>query len=224
MITTKSRPFYAASIGKKLMVGITGLFLCSFLIVHLSGNFLLLKSDGGSAFNTYADFMAHSPLIRIMELVLVAGIGFHIFFAIKLLRENNEARPQKYAFSNPNANSSVFSRIMGPTGMVILIFVVVHLLNFFAKHRFGEPGETMYETVKNAFECWYYVLFYVTCMVFLAFHLSHGFQSAFQTLGLNSPTSAFHQRIKLLGKIFAFGIFAGYASIPLFFFIKSFLN
>ena len=220
MIATKDRPLYSASIGKKLVMSITGLFLCSFLLIHLSGNFLLLKSDGGEAFNAYANFMSTSPLIRIMEIVLVMGVGFHVFFAIKLIRENAQARPQKYAYSQPLKNSSLFSQIMGPSGMVILLFLILHLVNFFAKHRFGDPGETMYETVRNTFECWYYVLFYVLCMVLLSFHLNHGFQSAFQTLGFNKPKSLIHKRIKQLGTLFAVAICVGYAVIPLFFFIK----
>ncbi len=209
---------FANSIGRKFLMGLTGLFLCTFLIAHLSGNFLLFV--GKDAFDAYAHFMGTNPLIRILEIGLVVGFLGHIFMAINLTSRNNAARPVKYAYERANENSSVFSRNMGVSGSIVLIFLVLHLFNFFFKHRVMHDGGSMYETVQTTFANPFYSAFYTLCMVLLGFHLNHGFQSAFQTFGFKS-TSRLKSLINQSGLIFSIVIPALYASMPLYFFIKS---
>lgn len=141
---------FAYSIGKKIVMALTGLFLISFLVVHLVGN-LQLFSQNAEAFNTYTRFMTTSPLIKVMEIVLVLGFVLHIFFAIKLTQLNNAARPEKYAFKNESGSSSWVSRNMGLTGSIILIFLVIHLVMFYGTYHYGQgvqvDAQTAYKEV-----------------------------------------------------------------------------
>lgn len=198
-------------------MSITGLFLISFLIVHLSGNFLLYK--GAEAFNEYSIFMSTSPIIRVMEVVLVLGFLFHIIDGIILTVQNSKARGQSYKVSSGAQNASIFSKIMPQTGLIILIFLIVHLDSFTFEHRIYDPGnEDFYGTVVEAFRYgWggFYWLFYVIAMALLGFHLNHGFQSAFQSLGLNHRK--YTPLIKTLGILFSIIVPAGFASIPVYF-------
>ncbi len=109
-----------STIGRKVVMSLTGLFLVTFLIVHLSGNIPLLFEDRTS-FNEYTNFMTSFWLIRVLEIGLVLGFGIHIFTAAVLTKKNHSARPQKYAYSKPEANSSWSSRNMGITGTIILV-------------------------------------------------------------------------------------------------------
>ncbi len=216
---------FSSSLGRKIIMSLTGLFLISFLVVHLSGNFLLLKSDEGAAFNLYSNFMSTNGLIRFLELGLVAGFLMHIYNAFTLTRKNSEARPQKYAFEKASTNSSWFSRNMGLSGSIILIFLLVHLWNFWYAYKFGSPEKVMidgmeyknmYALVAAAFSQWWYVALYVGAMVLLGFHLNHGFQSAFQSLGLNHKK--YTPLITFLGSAIAILIPFGFAIIPVLFF------
>ncbi len=128
---------FSSTIGRKLVMSITGLFLCSFLVIHLIGNLQLFKDDGGAAFNIYSKFMGHNPIIRTMEFVLLAGFLFHIWDAIALTRRNKSARSQGYAVNRSEQNSNWSSRNMGLLGTVILVFLIIHLYNFFWPARFG---------------------------------------------------------------------------------------
>ncbi|SDL99967.1 succinate dehydrogenase / fumarate reductase cytochrome b subunit [Catalinimonas alkaloidigena] len=183
-----------SSIGQKVLMSLTGLFLVSFLFVHLSGNFLLFADDGGRAFNEYSKFMTSAAIIRVMEIVLLLGIVLHVYTATTLTRRNAQARPQKYAYTQPSPGVSWFSRNMGISGSIVLIFLVIHIQNFWYRYKFGEPGvdawgnRDMYTLVATTFRVeWWYSILYILAMVLLAFHLNHGFQSAFRTLGLNHP-------------------------------------
>jgi succinate dehydrogenase / fumarate reductase cytochrome b subunit len=140
---------FSQSIGKKLVMGLSGLFLVSFLLVHLSGNLQLFMSDGGLAFNVYTKFMTTNPIIKVMEWVLFAGFIFHIVYAIILTRSNSSARPQKYAYKQPKAGASWFSRNMTISGLIIFVFFAVHLTMFWGKYHFGGGEEV---TVKDAYE------------------------------------------------------------------------
>ncbi|RME01465.1 MAG: succinate dehydrogenase, partial [Deltaproteobacteria bacterium] len=134
-----------SSILRKTVMGITGLFLCLFLLVHLSGNFLLFR--GPEAFNAYSQFMAHNTFIRVNEFVLLFGFLFHIMDALLLTRKNRSARPVGYAVGSGNANSAWVSRNMGMTGSIVLVFLVVHLRTFFVEHRILHVEKTMYDSV-----------------------------------------------------------------------------
>lgn len=177
-------------------MGITGLFLISFLVVHCGINALIFFNDGGTTFNAAAEFMATNWIIRTMEIVLFLGFIAHIVQAYVLTYENNKARPIKYKVSSANANSSWYSRSMGLLGTLILIFLILHLKHFWVESRFTDhiahnefeklPNqETLFDEMKEVFQNPFVVAVYVLSMISLSYHLMHGFQSAFQTLGLN---------------------------------------
>lgn len=173
-------------------MGITGLFLITFLVVHCFLNALIFFNDGGLTFNTGGHFMATNWLIRIMELVLFFGLVLHIVQAAVLTRNNRMARPDSYAVPGGNVSSSWYSRSMGLLGTLLLIFLIIHLAHFWVKSRFtGLPGEdangheNLYAVMQETFAQVWVVLVYCLAMLSLAYHLLHGFQSAFQTLGLN---------------------------------------
>ncbi len=226
MDTTKQVPgLLAASIGRKIVMGITGLFLCTFLIAHLSGNLLLLKplfdpNDGGKAFNEYAEFMSKSPLVRIPEILMFIGFIVHIGLAAKLTSQNRNARPQGYVFQANDGKTSIFSKYMGVTGSIVLIFLLIHLYSFFIKHRIIGTEETMYDTVKIAFSNPIYVIFYVVAQILLALHLNHGFQSGFQSLGLKKNPK-WNALINKTGLWFSILIPLGFAIIPIIMYIQS---
>lgn len=208
----------SSSIGRKLMMALTGLFLIIFLVVHLAGNLQLLIDDGGVKFNAYSHFMATNPLIRIISIILYLAIILHVIWSIMLTVRNRKARPVGYAVKKGSANSVWTSRNMGILGTIVLIFLVIHMKDFWYQAKFGElpqgpdGNEDLYAVVRAAFAQGWYVALYVVCMVGLAFHLSHGFSSAFQTLGINHKK--YTPFIKKLGIAFAIIIPAGFALIP----------
>lgn len=214
-----------STIGRKLVMSLTGLFLIIFLVVHLAGNFQLLADDGGEAFNEYAKFMTSNPLIKFTSYGLYAFILIHIIMSIALAVKNKKARPVGYDKVKGSANSSFSSRNMGILGFIIFVFLVIHMRSFWFEMHWGyipldEAGnKDLYLIVKEAFSQWWYVAIYVVCMVGLAFHLSHGFSSAFQTLGINHKK--YTPFIKKLGIVYAILIPAAFASIPLIMFFNS---
>lgn len=181
--------FLQSSLGKKLLMSITGLFLISFLVVHCFLNSFIFFNDGGVMFNEGAEFMAHNPVIRTMEIVLFIGIILHIVQALILTLQNQKARPIKYAVQNGAANSKWYSRSMGLLGTLILMFLIIHLKHFWYVSRLTDEitsgEETLYGKMIEVFENPMIVLLYVLAMFSLGYHLLHGFQSAFQSLGLN---------------------------------------
>lgn len=212
-----------SSIGRKIIMAVTGLFLCSFLVIHLIGNLQLFKNDGGVAFNIYSHFMGTNPLIRTIEWVLVAGFGFHIYEAIALTGKNRKARGgQGYVENRIEQNSPWASRNMGLLGTIILVFLLVHLYNFFWRARFGEldpdinNNDDLYTLVVSSFHQWWYVLLYVLAQVALCYHLIHGFKSAFQSLGLTHRK--YTPLVTYVGYVFAVVVCAGFAAMPLYFF------
>jgi succinate dehydrogenase / fumarate reductase, cytochrome b subunit len=221
--------FFSSSIGKKVIMSVTGLFLIMFLCVHLTMNLLLLFGDG-TLFNEGAHFMATNPLIKVMEPVLAAGFIFHIIYASVLTMQNQKARPVKYEVVDQSESSTWASRNMYILGGLLLTFMVIHMANFFVKMKFGEIPtvlnadgkaiEDAYTLVSSLFiNYWYYDVLYVIGAVLLALHLTHGFQSAFQTVGANNHI--WNKRWKTVGNVFAVVLGFGFAIIPLFFlFVK----
>jgi len=213
---------FSSTIGRKLLVAVTGLFLCSFLVVHLIGNLQLFSADEGVAFNAYTYFMTHNPVIRAMEIVLLLGFVLHIWQSVYLNRRNHNARSVKYVVNHAEQNSSWSSRNMGLLGTIIFIFLLVHLYNFYFKLKFGEIGsdaagnKNLYGIAVESFSHWWYVALYVISMVALAFHLIHGFRSAFQTLGLNHKK--YTPAIRIFGYVFSVVVCAGFAAMPLYFY------
>ena len=217
----------SSTLGRKLLMAATGLFLIIFLVVHLAGNLQLLKDDGGQAFNIYAEFMTSNPLIKTTSYLLYATFLIHIIWAIMLTVQNSKARPVGYAKSGASTNSTWSSRNMGILGTIIAIFLGIHLYNFwYQMHWGGIPtvtyeGETyknLFDVVDKAFAVWWIVAIYVVSMLGLMFHLFHGFQSAFQTLGLNHPK--YNALIKGVGTAFAVIVPALFAAIPILMFLE----
>lgn len=214
-----------STIGRKLVMSLTGLFLIIFLVVHLIGNFQLLAGDNGLAFNAYAKFMTTNPLIKFTSYGLYAFILIHILMSIALSVKNKKARPVGYEKVKGSANSSFSSRNIGILGFIIFVFLVIHMRSFWYEMHWGsiQPdtagNKDLYSVVNAAFSQWWYVALYVVCMVGLAFHLSHGFSSAFQTLGINHKK--YTPFIKKLGIVYAILIPAAFAIIPLIMFFNS---
>jgi succinate dehydrogenase / fumarate reductase cytochrome b subunit len=200
-----------SSISKKFVMAAAGLFLLMFLPVHLFINFMLLKSDP-VPFNEAARFMATFPLIKVMEIVLMATILIHVTWGITLQIQNWLARPIGYV-SGSKAETSFFSRFMIWTGASVLTFLVLHFFNFyFIKLGLvaGDP-ENFYSVAHNLFKIPAYNYIYLTCFLLLAFHLYHAFNSAFRTLGLNHRI--WTPVIKLIALIYAILLPAGFAFI-----------
>ncbi len=214
----KTVALYRLSIGQKLVSAITGLFLCAFLVVHISGNLLLFKNDDGLAFNAYATANASSLLIRTIEIGLFAGFCIHIFWGIQFWFFNHRARPKNYEVRHASENSDLFSRIMLLSGSLVLLFLVVHLKSFWVPMRFtGGKEVSDYLIVQTAFQNPLYDVFYIACLALLAFHLRQGFQSAFQTLGIRS---IWRMAIETVAVIFWLFIPIGFATMPLYFLLK----
>ncbi|WP_448519204.1 succinate dehydrogenase cytochrome b subunit [Rhodoflexus sp.] len=216
-----------STIGRKVIVALTGLFLCLFLVVHLLGNLQLLANDGGKSFNIYAKFMSENPLIRVISIGNFAFILLHIIQSVVLTMKNKKARPVQYAIVAGN-NASWASRNMGFLGTFILLFIVGHLSQFWWQAKFGDMPmigidgmqmKDLYLVVSKSFKNPIIVALYVFSMGFIAFHLSHGFQSAFQTLGLNHVK--YTPLIQTIGLAFSILIPLGYAAIPVLMYLRA---
>lgn len=202
-----------ASISKKFVMALAGLFLLTFLPVHLGINFMLLNNDP-EPFNEAAHFMATFPPVKIVEIILIAAILIHIIYGLIIQIQNWIARPVGYK-SGEKAETSFFSKFMIWTGGTIFIFLLIHFFNFyFVKLGLvqGDP-ENFYDMAHQLFRITGYNIFYLICFILLGFHLYHAFGSAFQTLGLNHRI--WTPIIKVLSVIYAILIPAGFASIPI---------
>lgn len=214
---------FNSSLGKKLIMALTGLFLCTFLIVHVGGNALLFKNDDGYAFNMYANFLTHFPPIEVIAYILYAFILVHALYALILTVKNRKARPVGYAVKASD-NASWSSKNMGLLGSILFLFIVIHMGDFWYHYKFTNavqfkeyrtdlssgvtqsvefvPKSADFEhsistennieivrvkdlhlRVAASFANPVYDIFYVIAMVAVSFHLLHGFQSAFRTLG-----------------------------------------
>lgn len=212
--------FTNSSIGKKFVMAITGSFLLIFLVIHFIGNLTLFF--GPEAFNGYVltlDLV--KPIIRVIELVLLAAFVLHIFNGFRLWLENKKARPMTYEVNASSENSSLFSRTMFVTGSIVFIFLVLHLATFFWRFNFHDPEgladhHLYFNIVTGFFQMWWYSALYVVAVIFLFLHLNHGFQSAFQTFGWNHKK--YTPLIKKLGTAYAIIMAIGFASMPVYFF------
>ncbi len=208
--------FMTSSLGKKYLMGLTGLFLISFLVVHVSLNATIFANDHGIMFNDGANFMAHNIVIRIVEIGLFLGLILHVVQAYLLTIQNNKARPIKYAMNDGKANSKWYSRSMAILGTLLLLFLIVHLGNFWVPTKqavFAGEEHNTFENLKAVFSQWYFVVIYLLGVISLGYHLLHGFQSAFQTLGLNHRK--YTPAIKIAGAAFSIIITLLFASMPL---------
>jgi succinate dehydrogenase / fumarate reductase, cytochrome b subunit len=211
--------FYS-SITKKIILALAGLFLIAFLVVHLGINLLLLLDDGGASYTVAVKFMTTNPLIKIMEIFLFGGFAVHICMGIIIQIYNWMARPVRYKVEG-YSHTSFFSKYMIHTGAIIFVFLMVHFTNFyFVKLGWVDPPagmerEDFYQMATLLFSSRFYAILYIVLMVFLAFHLNHAFQSAFQTLGLNH--SKYTPFIKFVGTIYSILVPLGFALIPVYY-------
>lgn len=216
----------SSTIGRKLLMALTGLFLILFLTVHLIGNLQLITDPTGKAFNLYAHFMGHNTLIQTISIGNFSFILLHIIVSIILTRQNKVARGVSYSHEGKNASWN--SRNMGALGALLLIFIVIHLKGFWFESKFGSlptatyDGQTvgdLFSVVNAAYSNVWYMVLYVVSMVIVGLHLNHGFQSAFQTLGLNNQK--YTPLIKGVGFAYSIVIPALFALIPIWMFINN---
>jgi succinate dehydrogenase / fumarate reductase cytochrome b subunit len=202
-----------SSISKKFVMALAGLFLLMFLPVHFVINLLLLKNDP-VPFNKAAHFMATFPVIKILEVILMASILVHIIYGVFLQIQNWLARPVGYV-SGQRSKTSSLSRFMIWTGASVLTFLVLHFFNFYFIKLGLVPGdpENFYSVVHNLFRIPVYNYIYLTCFLLLGFHLHHAFSSAFQTLGLNHRI--WTPVVKAAAWLYAIAIPAGFAFISI---------
>jgi succinate dehydrogenase / fumarate reductase cytochrome b subunit len=228
-VAQKPSALFKSSIGKKFLMGLTGLFLVSFLVVHCFINSMVFFDASGTLFNEYAHFMGTNILIRIAEVGLFAGLILHIADGLMLYFQNRAARPQKYAYNNESANSPWYSRSMALLGTLLLIFLILHLSNFWVHSRFMTMPEVdhpqfkvqmidLYGLMKETFSNPIIVLIYVLAQFALGYHLLHGFKSAFQSLGLNH--TKYNQLIAVTGTAFAIIVPILFAAMPIVIYLR----
>lgn len=214
---------------RKSIIAATGLFLCIFLIVHLSANMLLLFPENlaRGLYNSYSTTLRESTLISVVAYLLYISIIFHVIYAGIITYKNRQAKGVRNVMNHKNENSSCASQNMGVLGVLILIFILVHLVNFWARVKLG-IGENVgtdiagnidvYEVTFTLFHNIYYVLFYTLLMIPLGFHLHHGLKSAFKTLGF------YHKKgLKILAKtslIYALVMSVCFGIIPIIVYFK----
>jgi succinate dehydrogenase / fumarate reductase cytochrome b subunit len=214
--------FLTSSLGKKVVMSLTGLFLCSFLLVHMIGNLKLFADTSGDKFNEYAEFMAHNPLIKTVSYGLYFFILLHAFQGFLIYFTNKAAvgGGRRYRGKEVSPTEArIASRNMAALGTLILAFILLHMAQFWLKAKIIglAEGVTLYDEVKIAFSQEWVVIAYLLGLVALALHLLHGFQSAFQTLGINHPK--YTPIIKGLGYAFSILVPLGFASMPIYFYL-----
>lgn len=214
--------FSISSISHKYIMAAAGAFLMLFLVSHLATNLLLIKPDGGESFNKAVAFLLTNPVIKIVEYVLFAGFIIHIILGVVLELHNRRSRPVGY-YVSPRSETSYFSRFMIHSGVIIFIFLLLHLYHFFFVKLGLVPlyggavdGTDFYPMVAHTFKVPWVVIVYVVSFLFLGFHLKHAFQSAFQSFGLNHDK--YMPAIKVVGTLYAIVIALGFAIIPLYFY------
>lgn len=212
---------FTSSIGKKLLMSLAGIFLLLFLLVHLVINLFVIISDDPMVFNKAAHFMGTNIVIKVFEIVLFGGILLHIIYALVLQVQNWIARPKRYKKAN-FSNTSFFSKFMIHTAAIILVFFVIHFADFYFRAKFGHLSEVMVDgvlyhdfaqEVSDKFKMLPFVIFYLASFIFLGFHLIHGFQSAFKTLGLDNKK--YTPAIQVVALFYTVVVVGGFSLIPL---------
>lgn len=218
-------------------MALTGLSLIAFLIVHCAINAMIFFNDGGQTFNHWGHFMGSNLIVRTMEIGLFAGFFLHIIQGLVLWAQNRSARPVKYEVNASGTNSKWYSRSMGLLGTLILLFLILHIYHFWTPSRLGgfgnihelsetilpdyndQPVHNLYAEMQTVFtDNLLIVVVYILGVISLAWHLLHGFQSAFQTFGWN------HKRytplIKAVGAAFSVIVPLIFALMPLAFYLN----
>ncbi|MEC5147688.1 succinate dehydrogenase cytochrome b subunit [Chitinophaga sp. 212800010-3] len=210
------------TLSRKNWMALTGLFLCLFLVIHLLGNLQLFLPEERAhrQFNLYSHILSENIIIMVISYILYASIIAHVVYAVIITITNNKAGKVRYRYDKRGAVSKWYSRNMGLLGTVILIFLVIHLRDFWYVYKFGkvpldaDGHKDLYVLVVSAYSELWYVLLYILCMVALCYHLLHGFFSAARTLGLYHPRYA--KWIRIFGWVFSIVICTGFAAMPVY--------
>jgi succinate dehydrogenase / fumarate reductase cytochrome b subunit len=205
-----------SSVATKILIGLTGLFLALYLIIHIGGNLVVFL--GRETFNAYSHALISNPLIPVIEIVLLAGFLLHIYKTVTMYVANTRARPVGYSMkkrAGPPSRKTFASSTMILSGLWLLVFVIIHVRTFkFGAHPVTAEGITdLYQIEMDAFHSPLAVAFYVISMLVVGSHLWHGVVSGFQSLGADHPK--WTPRIKLVARLLAFGIPAGFIVIAL---------
>lgn len=227
-----SKNMFTSSVGKKLVMAFTGIFLILFLIVHAGLNACIWANDEGLMFNKAAHFMGSFIVPRVLEIGLFVGIILHIVQGYMLTLENRSKRSVGYAV-NYAKGSKWYSRSMALLGTLLLMFLVMHIYHFWTPSRLGGMAgiksltvfdkngvayHNLYAEMKQVFENVFVVILYVLACGSLAYHLAHGFQSAFKTIGIHNKR--YHTLISTIGYGFAILIPLAFAMMPLSFYFN----
>jgi succinate dehydrogenase / fumarate reductase cytochrome b subunit len=208
----------SSSVGRKLVMSVSGMFLVLFLTLHLVINLTSLISR--KAYEAACRFMDENILIQIMVPALALGFVVHITYAIILTLRNRKARLVDYEVKG-QMNVSWASQNMFVLGLIVLGFLIIHLCNFWTKmqlqHFLGNEGGNPYDLVKSLFNNWFYVIIYIVWITALFFHISHGFWSMFQSMGITN--SKWIPRIRTIGILYSHLIMLGFIAIPVYFFL-----
>jgi succinate dehydrogenase / fumarate reductase cytochrome b subunit len=219
--------FFTSSIGKKFIMSLTGISLIAFLIVHVGVNACIWANDGGEMFNLASHFMSTTVVIRILEVGLFAGLILHIVQGLLLEVQNRGRRKIGYAVKLGNRGSKWYSRSMGLLGTLLLFFLVMHLAHFWVPSRFGvlptveingKEIANQYAEIVRVFQNPLVDVLYILGCASLLYHLLHGFQSAFRTLGV--PNGKYIEIIKVIGYAFAVIVSVAFAMMPVSVFLE----
>jgi len=199
-----------SSIGKKLLMALTGLAFCGFLAGHLAGNLTIY--GGKDAFNSYAEHLhALGPVLTLVEWGLLFFAVVHVCTGLTLFYQNFSARTSRYVVNKRAGGRTIGSMTMPYTGILLLAFIIFHLINF---HFVDKTNTTIYQIVAQAFESPLYVVLYILAMIVAALHVSHGLWSAFQTIGANHLK--YMPFIMALSIIFSLAVGFGFGIIPIY--------
>lgn len=207
------KSFYGSMIGKKIVMGVTGLIGVGFVILHAAGNLLIFRGPG--AINGYSHFLKSTgELLWLLRIVLIVAVILHVIAAAQLTRQSRAARPIGYAKHDPQA-ATVASRTMRWGGVLLLIFIVLHILHFTTgaiRPAGSFSSDDVYANMVSSFRIWWVALFYVIAMVALGLHLFHGAWSSVRSIGV-SPRSPQPLR-RRLSLLIALLVWAAFTSIP----------
>jgi succinate dehydrogenase / fumarate reductase cytochrome b subunit len=225
------KQMFTSSVGKKFVMALTGIFLITFLIVHVGLNACIWANDNGKMFNTGANFMASMLVIRIMEIGLFLGIILHVIQGYLLTLENQRKRGSKYAVEYGNKGSKWYSRSMGLLGTLLLLFLIMHIYHFWVPSRLGGIGNVqslpethydntlgmqyhdLYSEMVKVFQIEWVVILYVIGCISLMYHLMHGFESAFRTIGVHN--NRYLTLLRYGGRGFAIIVCLAFAMMPI---------
>jgi succinate dehydrogenase / fumarate reductase cytochrome b subunit len=202
----------STSVGKKQLMAVTGFMFLGFLAAHLAGNLTIYW--GKEAFNSYARHLhGLGPFLVVAEIGLVVFAAIHITIAVILFFQNRNARPARYEVDKTGGGGRTLSSVTMPyTGLLILTFVVIHLLNF-SHHFVDQSTRTIFEIVAEKFSSPWYIVVYITAMIIVAFHVRHGLWSAFQTVGASHPK--YMPLIENVSVLFAVIVGVGFGLLPI---------